>query len=142
MVKELWQKVILRNKLYLQILNNLIQDTFDDALPPLWLIDSVVNSKSSGHHLYMDLILNKYNIYLYFRFHWIPSIILREIDLVNLFYAYHWQCQKIGKTLFNSLELSEIVNKIRQLNISQTNPPLLYQRLSIYFNASIENLRP
>ena len=46
--KELWQKVILRSKLYLQILNNsLIQDTFDDALPPLWLIDSVVNSKSS-----------------------------------------------------------------------------------------------
>ena len=140
--KELWQKVILRSKLYLQIINNsLIQDTFDDALPPLWLIDSVVNSKSRWSPSLHGLNLNKYNIYLYFRFHWIPYNSTRNRSRKNLFYAYHWQCQKIGETLFDSFELSEIVNKIQQLNISQTNPPLLYQKLSIYFNASIEQLK-
>ncbi len=141
--KELWQKVILRSKLYLQILNNsLIQDTFDDALPPLWLIDSVVNSKSrwspSLHGLNFEQVqhLSLFPLSL-------DSLYnsTRNRSRKNLFYAYHWQCQKIGETLFDSFELSEIVNKIQQLKISQTNPPLLYQKLSIYFNASIEQLK-
>ena len=140
---EVWQKVILRNQLYNQILNQILKSINPtEPVPPLWLIDSIVNSishwspsvhgvsyKKAQHLSLFPLTLNSlYNS-------------SRNRSRTNLFYAYHWQCQKIGESLFNSMKLSEILNKIRYLDISKDNPQLLYQRLSIYFNTPIIELK-
>tara|TARA_B100000674_G_scaffold499195_1_gene542646 strand:- start:4582 stop:6195 length:1614 start_codon:yes stop_codon:yes gene_type:complete len=140
--EDVWLAVLLRNKLYLRLLNYILRSVnAEEPLPALWLIDSIVNSKTiwtpSLHGLnykqvqYLSLFpLSLTSLY--------ESS--RNRARKNLFYTYHWQCKKIGELLFNSMKLSEILNKLEQLKVSSENPRMLYQRLSIYFNAPIEQL--
>ena len=140
---DVWKKVILRNRLYLKILEQQLDSANPNKpLPPLWLIDSIVNSISNwspqihgvkyeqAQHLSLFplSISSLYNS-------------ARNKSRPNLFYAYHWQCRKIGQALFSEMNLSEILNKVRHIKISPDKPQLLYQRLSVYFNTPINELK-
>ena len=140
---DMWKAVLLRNQMYHKILKqNLTPISLNEPLPPLWLLDSIVNSKTKwspsihgvnykqAQHLSL-FPLTLYSLYNY----------SRNRSRKNLFFAYHWQCKKLGEILFKSMELSEILNKIKYLQISQNNPSLLYQKLSIYFDTSLKELK-
>ena len=140
--KDVWRTVLMRNRLYLRLLKyNLTTGSSTELLPPLWLIDSIANSKTSWNPSIHGL---NYKQVQYLSLYPLSLKSLykssRNRARKNLFYAYHWQCTKIGELLFGSMKLSEILNKIQQLQVSSDNPRMLYHRLSIYFNTPINQL--
>ena len=111
--EDIWRAVLIRNRLYLRLLSySLRSENAKEPLPALWLIDSIVNSQTiwtpSLHGLNYKQVQHLALFPLSMTSLYKSS---RNRARKNLFYAYHWQCKKIGELLFNSMKLSEILNK-------------------------------
>lgn len=113
---DIWKSVLERNYLYFSILRHFLSNS-SRSIPPLWLVDCLVNYKSSwspslhGMDITQTKHLAMYPLTLNSMFN-----AIRNMNRRSLFFVYHWQTTQIGSLMFRDKTVNELLQSFKRIN--------------------------